>query len=815
MRSVVFMLGLALVCSSVWATDGDMGSGTDPLTDGSEDYPYLIEDLADFDTFADPNFAATYWVSGVHTKLMTNIDLSGRTCTTAVIAPDTDTDSGWDGTEYNGNFDGNGYVVSNLFINGGYNYIGLFGRIGNNGLIAVLGLENVNIHGGYCVGGLCGYNNYGSIVNCHVTGIVEGTNLYVGGLCGYNNGSIMSSYTHGTVSGTSVVGGLCGSNNSDTVMNCYTTSTTSGENHVGGLCGSNSNGVANCYATGMVSGESLIGGLCGYNSGSVTNCYATGIVSSVGSYPSYVGGLCGINVDGSITRSYSIGSVSGYDRVGGLCGMSYGSITNCFFYHFSGPDNGYGAKLDDWQLQERASYVGFDFTGNSGDGTDDDWSIVEEYLPKLFWQTDNGPTVPFLLDSITTTLSGTGYTNDPFLITSLDDMIEFRNNLALRIGHYLLISNIDLVGETYATAFIPEAFNGYFDGNGYIVSHLAIDGVDYLGFFYKLYGEVVNFNMEDVDVNGQSNHVGGLCGKNYYGSIKNCHVTGVVGGQEGVGGLCGKNVSGSIMGCYANCYVEGRVSYPHAIGGLCGYNDSGSITDCYANGTVRGNYYYIGGLCGRNEYGTIKKSYATGDIYGHRNVGGLCGFNNSFSGITDCYADGTVNGYQSVGGLVGRNNNNSTVTLCHSTGYVRGSISAGGLCGTNSTSIITNSFWDTETSGIGDPEAGVSDTDGMIGKITAEMQTQSTFTGWDFATPIWMLLRENEDYPRLAWQEIFEGDIAGLYGVSMIDFAYLGQYWGLDDCTGVDDCGHADIDGSGDVGIDDLAEVTNDWLQGS
>lgn len=41
----------------------------------------------------------------------------------------------------------------------------------------------------------------------------------------------------------------------------------------------------------------------------------------------------------------------------------------------------------------------------------------------------------------------------------------------------------------------------------------------------------------------------------------------------------------------------------------------------------------------------------------------------------------------------------------------------------------------------------------------------------------------------------------------------MGNYWGLDDCNGLDDCGRADIDGSGDVGIGDLAEVAQDWLK--
>ena len=50
-------------------------------------------------------------------------------------------------------------------------------------------------------------------------------------------------------------------------------------------------------------------------------------------------------------------------------------------------------------------------------------------------------------------------------------------------------------------------------------------------------------------------------------------------------------------------------------------------------------------------------------------------------------------------------------------------------------------------------------------------------------------------------------------GVDLVDFAYLANYWGLDDCDGLDDCGRADIDGSGDVGVGDLAAVAEDWLK--
>jgi len=193
-------------------------------------------------------------------------------------------------------------------------------------------------------------------------------------------------------------------------------------------------------------------------------------------------------------------------------------------------------------------------------------------------------------------------------------------------------------------------------------------------------------------------------------------------------------------------------------------------------------------------------------VTGRYYVGGLCGEN--FSTITSCYATGAVSGTSYVGGLCGENHYYSTITSCYAMGAVSGTDSVGGLCGENNYySTISGSFWDIQTSGRTTSAGGT-------GKTTAQMQTLFTFTsaGWDFST-VWKMLRENEDYPRLIWQEEFAGDIAGLYGVDLIDFSYLSQHWGLADCGGADDCGRADIDSSGDVGIGDLLNIANDWLK--
>ncbi|WP_295092600.1 GLUG motif-containing protein, partial [uncultured Ruminococcus sp.] len=67
-----------------------------------------------------------------------------------------------------------------------------------------------------------------------------------------------------------------------------------GTSDVGGVCGMNIGGtITNCYNTGTVSGQKFVSGVCGINNGTITNCYNTGKVR--GSYN--VGGVCGANGD--------------------------------------------------------------------------------------------------------------------------------------------------------------------------------------------------------------------------------------------------------------------------------------------------------------------------------------------------------------------------------------------------------------------------------------------------------------------------------------------------------------------------------------
>jgi hypothetical protein len=156
------------------------------------------------------------------------------------------------------------------------------------------------------VGGLAGYNYSGSITNCCSTGAVSSTGSSVGGLLGYNyTGNITNCYSTSSVSGSGIVGGLVGYNyyGSGNITSCYSTgavSRTGPFSNFGGLVGYNHGIISNCYSTSSVSGNKYVGGLVGSNYNTISNCYSTGTASG----SSNVGGLVGYSSGGSASNSF-------------------------------------------------------------------------------------------------------------------------------------------------------------------------------------------------------------------------------------------------------------------------------------------------------------------------------------------------------------------------------------------------------------------------------------------------------------------------------------------------------------------------------
>ena len=157
---------------------------------------------------------------------------------------------------FEGIFDGNGYTISNLYINrSGSNNQGLFGQSGNSAIIKNLALESVDITAGSSSGSIVGTLDGSTISNCFSTGRIAGTNN-TGGIAGATTvGSITDTYTTAAVAGSAQVGGIVGDSIFTTFNNVYAINSVSGTgNNIGGIAGYAGGNLTNCYVLGDTSG---------------------------------------------------------------------------------------------------------------------------------------------------------------------------------------------------------------------------------------------------------------------------------------------------------------------------------------------------------------------------------------------------------------------------------------------------------------------------------------------------------------------------------------------------------------------------------
>ena len=294
---------------------------------------------------------------------------------------------------------------------------------------------------------------------------------------------------------------------------------------------------------------------------------------------------------------------------------------------------------------------------------------------------------------------GTGTQLDPYQICTAQDLADLAtyvnagNGNATSGKYYKMMNDIDLeeylastgtgyngglrwspIGNNNTTS--PETqFQGHFDGNGKVITHLAINRTtqSYIGLFGHISGATIkDLGIEGCTVAGRD-QIGGLAGYCNNSEITGCFTTGTVSGTYNtsgatvyVGGLVGRTIGGSTLNsCFSTATVTATGSNNsggNSAGGLVGANNGSTIEKCYATGNVTGNYHYVGGLVGNNAASNsiVRNCYATGNVSGHSNIGGLVG-NNAANGatVTNCYARGTVYGSSTsgnyYGGLVGSN----------------------------------------------------------------------------------------------------------------------------------------------------------------
>ena len=290
---------------------------------------------------------------------------------------------------FEGTFDGQGHEIRDLFINRpDEDVVGLFFRVGEEGVIKEIGVVNATVTGHLFVGTLVGWN-HGAVRDSYFTGNMTGDGFFVGGLVGGNFGTVSDSHSTGSVTGNSSIGGLVGQNYG-TVSNSYSSANVVGTLGVGGLVGTGAGTVSKSYFRGNATGEGFVGGLIGSNDigGTLTNSYSTGSVT--GNHT--VGGLVGYTFDGTVSDSYSTASVTGNYTVGGLVGQNERSTVSNSFWDTetseqTTSDGGTGKTTAEMKSMATFSGAGWNIIAVANPGTRN---------PSYIWNIVDGQTYPFL-----------------------------------------------------------------------------------------------------------------------------------------------------------------------------------------------------------------------------------------------------------------------------------------------------------------------------------------------------------------------------------------------------------------------------------
>lgn len=498
--------------------------------------------------------------------------------------------------------------------------------------------------------------------------------------------------------------------------------------------------LTNILMTKGINGFGTIGGLiANMNGGEITNSSVSGAITQTVNdweYTNDVGGLVGVIDGGLITNSSTDIDITliqfGANNVGGLIGRSKGNV-----------------QIDDsFTLGEiNLGHDSYDVGGVIG------FAQGNTIINRCY---SNG-SIHIGIDS------------SPFEGDSYDI-----GGFAGGIGGSFTDSGLSSIIQSYSNSNIIIDGASNFDVGGFIGT--VYDG----GFVNNSYSNGTVTGLDDYN-NGFGGFVG-LTRQRYVSSppvITHSYSTGDV--SIGIqpyeaGGFIGEHRDGSISDSFTTSDLTVQVGaavddYGNNFGGFAGGMSSASIYDSYATGNVvgSGNSTTAGGFLGWAFGGVdIQRCASFGDVTVSDIAGGFVGFTSyydskqEYASIVDSFSRSDVTLYGSAefnsltaGGFVG-SSDRSHFENSYATGLLTYDLNSltfdpyvyiGGFIGFDElSSVVTNSYWDNQTSGILTSSLG-------SGISTVLMKTQSSFNTWDFDDTWSIESYINDGYPHLGFQK--------------------------------------------------------------
>ncbi|MDA3799243.1 MAG: SGNH/GDSL hydrolase family protein [Kiritimatiellae bacterium] len=690
--------------------------------EGTKDSPYLINSTRDLIILA--SRTSDY---GKCFKLTADIDLSGESFVTAVIAPDTSTSYGFQGTKFTGSFDGDGHEIRNLTISGSSDYVSLFGYVDSGATISKLGVVDSSVTGKNYAGGLIGYNE-GIVENCYSWSVVSSAAWYAGGFAGINYGTINDCYSIGSVSGVSATGGFCGSS-SGTISDCFWNTQTSGRSTSSGGTGK---------TTAQMQIESTFTSA-GWSFGNIWYMDGYPVLFSL-SDPVYLldvqfGSARGYYSEGEVVEIVADEPVTGYEFTGWTVDPAGYAVnigdTNVASTTFLMPSE--YVSLTANYLQKTYQFT--TISGEHGSITPEN-PVVTHGADRTFTiVTDAEYHIASLLINGVSTPAVSSYTFSN--VTSANTIeVAFATNITYILSvvsgtgddSYLSGQSVDIVADTPDTGY---EFTGW-----------TVDPIEYAVNIGDSSESSTTFIMPSADVIITAQYAfitkysgGAGTVANPYKIANKADLLELVANNDDYDKYFKMTADIDLAGeSFTTAVIAPDTSTSYGFQGtkFTGSFDGNGYKVC--NLTISGSLDYIS-LFGYVGTGATISNLGIVDssVTGKNYAGGLIGYNEGT--VENCYSWSTVSSAAwYVGGFVGINY--GIISNCYSIGYVTGVGAVGGFCGSSS-GTISDCFWNTQTS-------GWSSSSGGTGKTTVQMQTQSTFSVWDFVD-IWYM----DGYPAI------------------------------------------------------------------
>ncbi|MGE4286449.1 MAG: CARDB domain-containing protein [Phycisphaerae bacterium] len=478
-------------------------------------------------------------------------------------------------------------------------------------------------------------------------------------------------------SGTGAVA-LFGATDSATIDNLGVVDPVLFGDSAAGIAGSAVNtAFSNCYVAGgsITGADKAAGFIADAQDVNVVNCYSATMVADASLIRGFIATA---SSDNTIEMCYASTAKSGGDYFVPFAPLTSQASANCFYNSDNGT-GGAGTALTGAQMVETAHF------------TDAGWSFVTawamgESAPELIWQ--NG-------------IAGLGTADSPYIIRTAENLVAVSQDPNYWDSNILLDADIDLTGiDIDPIGTISTSFTGHFDGAYHTISGYSVECERYCGLFGINEGLIESLVMSNVNLSGVGG-IGGICGYNDGGTIKNCSISDVeinINGDDACAGAIVSENNGVVEACYASGNViVGPDADLTTVGLITGYN-LGDIAYCYAVGdmSAAGVACFEGMLVGVNG-GVLRDSYSVG-------------------AVTD------ESGWNSCGAVIGADlvDNPAIAYGC----------------------VFDSAYM---TTGVGNGSIA-----GTFGRSAAEMALLGTYTDLSWNTAYWFFVSDN--YPILEWE---------------------------------------------------------------